>query len=95
MTHAQAKGRHAELVAEIRRHDHLYYVEAAPKISDREYDSLYRELVDLESRFPDLASPDSPSQRVGGEPVKAFKPVQHLQPMMRCRELRSRRVGDT
>ena len=82
MTHAQAKGRHAELVAEIRRHDHLYYVEAAPKISDREYDSLYRELVDLESRFPDLASPDSPSQRVGGEPVKAFKPVQHLQPMM-------------
>src|SRR5216117_2649500 len=82
MTHAEAKGRHAKLVEEIRKHDYLYYVEAAPAISDREYDSLYRELVDLETQFLDLVTPDSPTQRVGGQPIKAFKPVQHLTPMM-------------
>ncbi len=81
MTHAQAKTRHAELVEEIHKHDHLYYVEAKPVIGDREYDLLYRELVDLEMEFPDLVTPDSPSQRVGGEPLKAFQPVQHLVPM--------------
>ncbi len=81
MTHAQAKARHAELAEEIRRHDHLYYVEAKPVISDREYDQLYRELVDLETQFPDLVTPDSPTQRVGGAPLKEFKPVQHLKPM--------------
>ena len=78
MTHAQAKARHAELVEGIRKHDDLYYVEAKPIISDREYDKLYHELLDLEKQFPDLVTPDSPSQRVGGEPLKAFKPVQHL-----------------
>src|SRR5258707_2847099 len=82
MTHAQAKARHSELVEEIRKHDHLYYVEAAPVISDRDYDKLYREVADLESEFPDLITSDSPTQRVGGEPIKAFKPVQHLLPMM-------------
>jgi len=82
MTHAQAKARHAELVEVIRQHDYLYYVEATPKISDRDYDALYRELVDLETQFPDLIAPDSPTQRVGGQPIKAFKPVQHLLPMM-------------
>ena len=82
MTHPQAKARHAELVEEIRRHDYLYYVEANPRISDREYDALYRELRDVEAQFPDLVTPDSPTQRVGGQPIKAFKPVQHLMPMM-------------
>ncbi|PYI80153.1 MAG: DNA ligase (NAD(+)) LigA [Verrucomicrobia bacterium] len=82
MTHTQAKARHAELVEEIRKHDHLYYVEAKPLISDQQYDKLYHELLDLEKDFPDLVTPDSPSQRVGGEPLKAFKPVQHLLPMM-------------
>src|SRR5438094_4105820 len=82
MTHTQAKARHAELVEEIRKHDHLYYVEAKPLISDQQYDKLYHELLDLEKDFPDLVTPDSPSQRVGGEPLKAFKPVQHLSPMM-------------
>src|SRR5688572_3370308 len=81
MTNAQAKGRHAELAEEIRRHDYLYYVQAAPQISDREYDALYRELLDIEKEFPDLVTPDSPSQRVGGEPLKQFKPVKHLRPM--------------
>ena len=82
MTQAQAKARHAELVGEIRKHDHLYYVEATPGISDREYDVLYHELVNLETQFANLITSDSPTQRVGGQPIKAFKPVQHLLPMM-------------
>src|SRR6185436_12190316 len=82
MTHAQAKARHAGLSAEIRGHDYAYYVEAKPKISDREYDRLYQELREIESQFPDLITPDSPTQRVGGAPIKEFKPVQHLLPMM-------------
>jgi DNA ligase (NAD+) len=82
MTHARAKARHAELVDEIRRHDYLYYVEANPVISDREYDKLYHELQDLEHQFSDLSTTDSPTQRVGGQPIKEFKPVRHLVPMM-------------
>src|SRR5260221_3148133 len=82
MTQPQAKERHAELIGEIRRHDHLYYVEANPTITDRAYDALYHELLELEKQFPNLVTPDSPSQRVGGQPIKAFKPVQHLLPMM-------------
>lgn len=82
MTHAEAKKRHAELAGEIRAHDRAYYVEAAPTISDREYDRLYRELVDLESAFSDLRTPDSPTQRVSGEPLTGFRQVQHLRPMM-------------
>jgi DNA ligase (NAD+) len=82
MTHAQAKARHAELAQEIRRHDHAYYVEAKPVISDFEYDRVYRDLIELEKEFPDLASADSPSQRVGGKPLSAFAPSQHLAPMM-------------
>src|SRR5438105_11393012 len=78
----QAKEKHAEVVEEIRRHDHAYYVLAQSSISDKEYDRLYRQLVDLEKEFPDLITPDSPSQRVGGQPLKAFKPVQHLRPML-------------
>src|SRR5947199_9357853 len=75
VTQAEAKKRHAQLIEEIRRHDHAYYLEAKPTISDRDYDRLYHELLDLEKNFPDLATPDSPSQRVSGEPLKAFKPV--------------------
>jgi DNA ligase (NAD+) len=82
MTSAQAQGRHAELAAEIRRHDYLYYVQARPVISDLEYDRLYRELADLEKQFPALRTPDSPTQRVGGEPVKSFQPVRHASPML-------------
>src|SRR5947208_520768 len=82
MTLAQAKARHAELVEEIRRHDHAYYVEAKPAISDFAYDQLYRELLELEKSFPELATADSPSQRVGGKPLSEFKPSQHLVPMM-------------
>ena len=82
MTKAQAEKRHAELAAEIRRHDEAYYVLAQPTISDQEYDRLYRELVDLERAYPDLVTPDSPTQKVGGAPVTEFKPVQHLTPML-------------
>lgn len=81
MTQKEAETRHAELADEIRRHDHAYYVLAQPSISDQEYDRLYHELLDLETSFPALVTPDSPSQRVGGEPLKEFKPVKHLQPM--------------
>jgi DNA ligase (NAD+) len=82
VTHAQAKARHSELTDQIRRHDHAYHVLAQPQISDQEYDRLYHELLDLEKQFPDLLTPESPSQRVGGEPIKEFKPIQHLAPMM-------------
>jgi DNA ligase (NAD+) len=82
MTFEKAKARHAELADEIRRHDHAYYVLAQPSISDRDYDRLYHELLDLEKQFPELATADSPSQRVGGTPLKEFKPVKHLVPML-------------
>ena len=82
MTQAEAKKRHEQVVAEIRGHDHAYYVEARPVISDREYDRLYHELLDLEKNFPELITADSPSQRVSGEPLKQFRPVRHLLPML-------------
>lgn len=67
---------------EIRRHDRLYYVEAKPEISDREYDRLYAELKELESAHPDLITSDSPTQRVGGEPIEGFATVRHREPML-------------
>jgi DNA ligase (NAD+) len=78
----QGAKRMEQLREEIRRHDRLYYEEAASVISDREYDRLYKELVDLETQFPDLVTPDSPTQRVGGKPLKAFEQVPHLVPML-------------
>ncbi len=81
MTIDEARKRHEELAEEIRRHDHAYYVLAAPTISDQAYDRLYRGLADLEARFRELIGPDSPTQRVGGQPLKVFRPVQHLEPM--------------
>ncbi|HET7511805.1 MAG TPA: NAD-dependent DNA ligase LigA, partial [Chthoniobacterales bacterium] len=77
-----AEQRIGALRAEIREHDRRYYEEAAPTISDREYDRLYRELVDLESRYPQFASADSPTRRVGGAPQKAFAPITHRVPML-------------
>ena len=72
----------AKLRDEIRKHDRLYYEQAAPMISDREYDRLYKELVDLETKFPELVSPDSPTQRVGGKPLEAFAQIEHRVPML-------------
>jgi DNA ligase (NAD+) len=74
--------RAAQLRKEIGEHNRRYYEEAAPTISDREYDALYRELSDLEKRFPKLAAPDSPTQRVGETPLKAFAQITHRVPML-------------
>ncbi|MBI3630413.1 MAG: NAD-dependent DNA ligase LigA [Candidatus Rokubacteria bacterium] len=82
MTRAEAARRVRKLRQEIRRHDRLYYVEARPEISDAEYDALVRELGDLEARYPDLVTPDSPTQRVAGAPVEAFRPVEHRVAML-------------
>ena len=67
---------------QIRHHDHLYYNLDQPKISDREYDRLYKELETLENKYPDLITPDSPTQRVPGEPLKKFKKESHRQKML-------------
>jgi DNA ligase (NAD+) len=72
----------ARLREQIRHHDRKYYVEAAPEISDREYDRLVDELRGLETKHPDLITPDSPTQRVGDEPVPQLRPVRHRVPMM-------------
>src|SRR5438128_2133777 len=78
----RAAKRISRLREEIRKHDRLYYEKAAPIVSDREYDRLYKELIDLESQFPDLVTTDSPTQRVGGKPLEAFAQIQHLAPML-------------
>ena len=70
------------LAEEIRRHDRAYYVEAQSAISDKEYDKLYRQLLDLELAHPELQTADSPSQRVGGAPIDGFKTIRHAVPMM-------------
>ncbi|MEI6278798.1 MAG: NAD-dependent DNA ligase LigA [Verrucomicrobiae bacterium] len=67
---------------EIGRHNRLYYVEAAPSVSDYEYDRLYAELAGLEARHPEWITPDSPTRRVGGAPTDGFARVEHLQPML-------------
>ncbi|VTT97855.1 nad-dependent dna ligase : DNA ligase OS=Blastopirellula marina DSM 3645 GN=ligA PE=3 SV=1: DNA_ligase_aden: DNA_ligase_OB: HHH_2: BRCT [Gemmataceae bacterium] len=74
--------RAAELRKELNHHNHLYYVEAAPVISDRDFDRLLQELADLEKAHPELASPDSPTQRVGGAPIPGFVEVAHKVPML-------------
>ena len=78
----EAKRRIKELRTEIVEHDRRYYLEAAPSISDVEYDALYRELRDLEEKFPELVTPESPTQRVGGVPLESFRPVTHRTPML-------------
>jgi len=71
-----------QLREEIRKHDRLYFVEAAPEISDREYDRLVERLRALEAAHPELITPDSPTQRVGGAPLKGFKSITHAVPML-------------
>jgi DNA ligase (NAD+) len=67
---------------DLRRHEHLYYVLDAPEISDAEYDTLMNELKKLESAHPELVTPDSPTQRVGGKPKEGFPKVAHSRPML-------------
>src|SRR5580658_10177893 len=78
---SQASKRHKELAAQIRKLDRAYHEEAQPLVSDQEYDRLYRELLDLEQAHPELQTPDSPSQRVGGAPLPHFTSVAHTFPM--------------
>jgi DNA ligase (NAD+) len=82
MDRDEAVQRVAELRERIHHHDYLYYVEARPEIADAEYDALTRELRQLEAAFPDLVTPDSPTQRVAGQPVDAFRPVEHVETML-------------
>src|SRR5689334_8156224 len=82
MERAEAKKQVQDLREKIQHHDYLYYVLAQPEISDQDYDRLYRQLQDLEKQFPDLVTPDSPTQRVGSELVGGFQTVKHLLPML-------------
>lgn len=77
-----ARQRIEALRADLHRHNHLYYAEAAPVISDREFDALLKELADLERQFPAFDDPTSPTHRVGGAPRKEFASVTHREPMM-------------
>lgn len=71
-----------ELRSEIRRHERLYYLDGRPEITDVEFDRMMSELADLERLHPDLAAPDSPTRRVGGEPAEGFATVAHALPML-------------
>lgn len=76
------KKRYEELKEEIHHHNYLYYVLGQPEISDYEYDQLMEELLEIEGEHPEFVTPDSPSQRVGGEPIDEFEEVEHEIPMM-------------
>jgi DNA ligase (NAD+) len=71
-----------ELREQIRKHDNLYYVQAEPEISDLQYDRLLSELTDWEVRFPSLITPDSPTQKIGDQPVEGLAQVAHRIPML-------------
>ena len=71
-----------ELRRQLEHHNRLYYSKATPEISDTEYDRLFRELEELERQHPELHDPDSPTLRVGGEPIEGFEKVRHLVPML-------------
>ncbi|HBH00418.1 MAG: hypothetical protein A2W08_08730 [Candidatus Rokubacteria bacterium RBG_16_73_20] len=82
MAPADDRRRVARLREEIRRHNRLYYEQARPEISDAAYDALVRELRALEARHPELVTPESPTQRPGGRPARAFAPVAHRVAML-------------
>ena len=71
-----------ELRTQLEHHNYRYHVLDDPEVSDAEYDRLMRELKALEEQYPDLVTPDSPTQRVGGRPAEGFVTVEHLQPML-------------
>lgn len=77
-----AKIRHTELAKEIRHHDALYYQKDTPELSDADYDALRNELLALEASYPELITPDSPSQQVGSQPAKEFGKIKHAVPML-------------
>src|SRR3982074_227706 len=71
-----------ELRDTLRHHEHLYYVEDAPEITDAQYDALMKKLKKVEAEHPELVTPDSPSQRVGGKPKEGFAKLPHSRPML-------------
>ena len=80
--HEAARSDSEELRSLVRYHEHRYHVLDDPEIGDSEYDALYRRLVDLEARFPELIAPDSPTQRIGGAVAEGFEVVEHREPML-------------
>ena len=89
-THGQFGCAALQMLCVFESRDRLYlYIEAAPEISDRDYDTLYDELKKLEEQFPDLVTPDSPTQRVGGAPLKEFKSVQFELPMLSLEKVKA------
>ena len=82
MNRHDAKREIGRLRKEINYHNYCYYVLASPEIRDYDYDRRLKKLLELEKKFPELVTPDSPSQRVGGEPLKGFKPFEHKVPML-------------
>ncbi|WP_205697021.1 NAD-dependent DNA ligase LigA [Conexibacter sp. SYSU D00693] len=89
MAATDAATRAEELRAQIRHHEHQYYVLDDPEIGDDAFDALMEELRRIEAEHPELVTPDSPTQRVGGEPVGALEKVRHLQPMLSLANARS------
>ena len=79
---AEARRRHADLSLEITEADHRYYILDSPTISDIDYDTKMRELRALEEQYPDLRTPDSPTQRVGAPPLERFEPARHHEAML-------------
>ena len=77
LSQKDAAERIEQLRAEVDRHNRLYHLEDAPEISDADYDALYRQLVDIETQFPELITPDSPTQQIGGPRSEAFAPAKH------------------
>ena len=92
VTPKAAQTRHAELATEIRQHDHAYYVIGKAEITDYEYDQLFKQLQDLEKEFPQLATPESPTQRVGGTPAEGFARVKHYLPMLSLEKVEAAEV---
>jgi len=82
LTLEEARRQVEPLRDEIRRHDYLYYVEGEPAISDEAYDTLFRRLKAMEEAYPELLTPDSPTQRVGAEPRTDLPTIEHTAPML-------------
>src|SRR5436189_4908656 len=78
---SQPDERLRQLRESIRHHEERYYIHNAPEVSDEDFDRLLHELERLEAEYPDLVTPDSPTQRVAGRPVEGFAAVEHLVPM--------------
>src|SRR6059058_5960707 len=89
MSATQVEARAAELREQLRHHGYRYYVLDDPEIGDAEYDALLDELRAIEAQHPELVTPDSPTQRIGGEPVSDLVKVTHPEPMLSLANARS------